>query len=70
MLEKNEQSDITRIPIEKSESCCYCSALPKGVRLMPTLLYAMAGRPPRPPVIREKSQFRAQNDSLSLSPAH
>jgi hypothetical protein len=27
-----------------------------------------AGRPP--PVIREKSQFRAQHDSLSLSPAH
>src|SRR5215831_7206074 len=27
-----------------------------------------AGRPT--PVIREKSQFRAQDDSLSLSPAH
>jgi hypothetical protein len=34
-----------------------------------TVLYAMAGPAVRP-VIREKSQFRAQHDSLSLSPAH
>ena len=37
--------------------------------LVSTVLYAMAGPAVRP-VIREKSQFRAQHDSLSLSSAH
>jgi hypothetical protein len=31
---------------------------------------SLLGAAGRPPVIREKSQFRAQHDSLSLSPAH
>src|SRR5215510_7053374 len=49
---------------EQSESC-YCSALPKGSLCLPCYT---RGWPC--PVIREKSQSRAQNDSLSLSPAH
>src|SRR5215831_1067064 len=40
---------------------------PNPLRLRASLLGA-AGHPD--PVIREKSQFRAQDDSLSLSPAH
>ena len=44
----------------------------EGFRPVSTLLYAMGGRQETSilpvPVIREKSQFRAQHDSLSLSP--
>src|SRR5262249_6033539 len=70
MLDKTEQSDRAPNPNEKRENC-YCSALPKGSGLCLPLLYAMGGRQGTPiflaPVIREKSQFRAQDDSLSLS---
>jgi hypothetical protein len=58
MLDKTEQSDRASNPNEKPENC-YCSALPKVH--VPTLLYAMAGPAVRP-VIREKSQFRAQHE--------
>jgi hypothetical protein len=44
MLDKSgEQSCRASNANEKPESC-YCSALPKGVQPLPTLLYAMAGR--------------------------
>jgi hypothetical protein len=70
MLDKTEQSDRAANPNEKPENCLRGPA--EGFRPVSTLLYAMAGRPETPilpaPVIREKSQFRAQDDSLSLSP--
>jgi hypothetical protein len=70
MLDKTEQSDRAANPNEKPENCLRGPA--EGFRPVSTLLYAMAGRPETPilpaPVIREKSQFRAQDDSLALSP--
>jgi hypothetical protein len=42
MPDKAEPSDRPN-PNEKPENC-YCSVLPKGVRPLSTLLYAMAGR--------------------------
>ena len=69
MLDKTEQSDRAPNPNEKPENC-YCSALPKGSSLcLPRYTRWVADRrlqSPRP-VIREKSQFCAQDDSLSLS---
>jgi hypothetical protein len=68
MLDRIEQSDRPPNRKEKPESC-YCSALPKG----PAYAYPATrdGWPGRPRlVILETAQFRAQNDSLSLSPVH
>jgi hypothetical protein len=71
MLDKTEQSDRAANPNEKPENC-YCSALPKGSGLcLPCYMRWLADRRVQSspvPVIREKSQFCAQDDSLSLSP--